>query len=483
MTTSVTGSSIISALGSGSGVDTASLVSQLVEAQFAAQTQRLTARSDALTAQISGVAKLKSAVTGFDAALRALAAGGTLTTQPTSSNAAVATAAALPGAKSAGPSARLEVRRLASAQTATSAVALSTTRPFRTGTLTVRFGAEVTDDGGAVTGFQEKGPPLEVRIDDAGLTLDGVASRINAAAAKAGVGLTAAVIADGDGARLSITGPTGANGAFRITAADGAGADGAAAGLSALAVSRDAGSPSAIGVAAGDAVVALGGAEYRRASNSVSDLVAGVKLEFAGVGAVTLGGAAPTAALSQAVGDVVATYNEVLAGLKEQNDAVTGPLRQDPAAGALARGLRSLTTEVLIPDAAPGAPRTLADLGVATARDGTLSVDQARLARALAAHPAEVEAMFAPGAGLPAALSAVVAKLTGVDRGLDASAARYADAKGDLADEQARIADKQDGAKTRMTRQFAAMDARVAAYKATQAFMENQVKAWSKSDD
>jgi flagellar hook-associated protein 2 len=33
-----------------------------------------------------------------------------------------------------------------------------------------------------------------------------------------------------------------------------------------------------------------------------------------------------------------------------------------------------------------------------------------------------------------------------------------------------------------MTKQFAGMDARVAAYKSTQTFLTNQIAAWNKSD-
>ena len=34
----------------------------------------------------------------------------------------------------------------------------------------------------------------------------------------------------------------------------------------------------------------------------------------------------------------------------------------------------------------------------------------------------------------------------------------------------------------RLTRQFSGMDARVAAYKSTQTFLDNQIKAWNRSD-
>ena len=52
-TTSAT-ASIIKTLGSGSGLDSASIVAQLVQAQFATKNQQLSDQADALTASISG---------------------------------------------------------------------------------------------------------------------------------------------------------------------------------------------------------------------------------------------------------------------------------------------------------------------------------------------------------------------------------------------------------------------------------------------
>ena len=106
VTTSATstnlGQSILTAQNAGSGVDTASLVSSLVQAQFAAKNAALTKQENTLTAQISSVAKVQSGITSFAAGLKSLVKGGSLVTQPTSSDASVLTASA---------SARREARR------------------------------------------------------------------------------------------------------------------------------------------------------------------------------------------------------------------------------------------------------------------------------------------------------------------------------------------------------------------------------------
>ena len=458
-TTSTT-SSIIKTLGTGSGLDTAAIVAALVDAQFAAKNAELTKRSDQLSAQISGVAKLKSGITGVDSALRTLVKSGSLTTQATSSNAAAATATG----STASLSGTLTVNRLAAAQAATTDTAVARTAAFRPGTLTVTIGGTAT--------------PIAIGSADA--TLDGIAAKLNAA----GLGLTATVVTDTGGARLTIKGATGAANAFTI---DGADDDPNASGrsLADLSVGANA-TGTTIGTTAADAELVLDGATFHRATNSVSDLLPGVRLDLKGAGTTTLGTTPPTAALTQAVNDLVETLNQLHGVVAAETDAKTGALRGDPAAAALTRALTGLTTVSLAANAS-GAPRTLGDIGVRTERDGTLSVDSVRLAKALATYPQAVEAMFADGTGatnggLAAALGAITTAATDRTGGFDAETTRYTARRTDLTDAQTKATDAAAAMKDRLTLQFASMDSRVAAYKSTQAFIKQQVDVWTKQD-
>ena len=461
MTTSST-ASIVKTLGSGSGLDVGALVDGLVAAQFAAKNDQLTKHADTLTAQISGVAKLKSGITGFDTALKTLVKGGTLTTQPTSSSAAIGVSA-LNGRSAAGLSARLQVTQLAAAQAATTNTAVDRTAAFRTGTLSITV-------GGASTA-------LTIGSGDA--TLTGVAAKINGA----NLGLTATIVTDTGGARLTIKGQSGAANAFTIAGADD---DANAVGMSLADLSVGAGATgTTVGTPAADAMLTLDGASFRRATNAVTDLIPGVRLDLKDLGTATLGTSAPTSALGQAVSDFVATYNELHAMLKEQTDPVSGALRSDPAATALQRTLAALTTMPLAANAT--GPRTLADLGVRTNRDGTLSVDSAQLTKTLASHPAAVEAMFADGTGasnggLSAALSAVAARASDRIYGFDAETTRYTGQQTELTEAQTKAKDAASAMKDRLTQQFATMDAKVAAYKLTGDFLKQQVDAWYKSN-
>ncbi len=482
-TTKVSGSSILTALNSGSGIDTASLVSGLVDAQFALKNQQFSAKADKLTSQISAVSQLKSGITGFDAALRTLVKSGSLSTQPTSTNAAIKVSA-LPGATISSLSGSLTVSQLASAQAATTNTPVDRSAAFRTGTLSLRFGTE-NASGSFSAG---SAPAIAINITSADTTLDGIAAKINAANA----GVTASVVNDGAGARLTVKGVTGAAQAFQLTGTNsgggglgGLGGGGSGISLSTLSIGGGA-SGTTIGTRAADAAVTLDGATYKRSTNSISDLIPGIRLDIAETGTTTLGLTQPTTALSEAVTNFVDTYNQLQSVVKEDTDAVSGVLKSDTAVNAMARGLGRLTTAVLVSDAPAGAPRTLADLGVTTNRDGTLSVDQTKLERMLATQPQAVEKLFAYGTGkatdgIAGALGAITQTVTSRTYGLDASSANYTKAQTALSDAQSKALEAADAMRTRLTAQFAKMDTAVAAYKSTQSFLKNQIDAWNKS--
>ena len=173
--------SITKTLGAGSGIDIGALVTSLVSAQFSTKNAELTRREEALTAKISGVSALRGAITGFDAALKALSTGGTLRTQAVSANPALVKATALEGADVSGLNARVGVAQLASAQATTTNAAVPRASAFRTGTIRIQLGTDVVNSGGTTTGFTAQGAPVDIAIGAADATLDGIAAKVNAA--------------------------------------------------------------------------------------------------------------------------------------------------------------------------------------------------------------------------------------------------------------------------------------------------------------
>ncbi len=466
---------LLSSLNTGSGVDTNALVTGLVKAEFAARNDALTTQASTLTSQISGISTLKSTVTGFASALQSLATGGTVTTQPQSSNTGVLTATALPGAALSSLSRAIAVSRLAAAQatrTADGHAFASRTATTFTGTLTLSVGTQnsdgsVSDANAATLDFTQA------------TNLDDVAKAINGASK----GVSATVITDADGkAYLSLKGQQGAANAFTVST----NGDPSLAGLAV--------GPNATGTttttAATDAALTVDGIAVTRPSNTISDLVDGVKLQLTGTStsAVQLTSTSPTAALSQAVSNFVDTYNQVLSTVNGLTDPKTGALKSDPAAQALLRSLHALTSRTLLTGSAveQGGPTSLSELGVATQRDGTLTLNAATLTRALGKFPRSVEAMFAltqgSSNGITAALNSVSLNATSLTTGLGASATRYSKAQGDVSAAQDKLSAQSDTETTRLTQQFADMNSKVAAYKSTQTFLTNQVAAWNKSN-
>ncbi|MDB5708456.1 MAG: hypothetical protein JWL96_526 [Sphingomonas bacterium] len=475
--TASSASQIALALGAGSGIDTAAIVTSLVNAQFAGKTSAITTKTTAVTAQISQVSKLQSGISGFASALTTLIQGGSLVTQPTSSNSGVAGVTPIVGSTVGNLSATLTVTRLAAAQTATTATPVADrTTAIGTGNLTLTFGT-ATVAGGTMTGFTAgAAAPISIAIDSTHQSLDGIASAINAAKA----GVTASVITDVDGtARLTLKGATGSAQAFTLA--------GDTPALSTLNIGVGE-TGTTIGTAATNAALSLDGVSVERASNSFSDLVSGVKITLSATGTTTLGSSRPTSALTQAVNDYVSTYNEFHAVVVEATDPITGTLNQDSATAALAHSLTALPLTNLVTGGATGAPTTLAEIGVATNRDGTLSVKSNVLQKALTDWPDAVEAMFAngfgaSGAGIGAALSAISDAALDSKIGLSASTIHYTAVKSDLSDQQDKLNTQQDAVKTRLTQQYSAMDAQVAAYKSTQSFLTAQIAAWNKPNN
>jgi flagellar hook-associated protein 2 len=476
--------SILTSLGSGSGVDTDSLVGKLVEAQFAAKRAQITAKSDKLTAQISGAATLKNFVSDFAKAVNTLVGGGTLATQPNVSDAKVAGATAISGAPmSASASATVKVDKLATVQTVTSSK-LGKTDAFGTGTLTLKIGTAAYDADGKMTdltpGKADDGSDLsfDIAIAPPNDTPAGIAAAINAKS----TGVTASVITDADGgAFLSLKGQSGTAQAFSLTGSGGS--------LDTLGVGKDAPATSklAIGSQAGNAKLSVDGVAVERPSNEISDLVPGVKLTLAGTGTMTLTGTRPDAALGNAVKDFAETFNQLLAEVKEQTNAVDGPLRADPAARQLLRNLQGFASKTLLPDAAPGTPATLAGIGIRTNKaDGSMEVDEVALAKALKDTPDAIQAMFTPNSfgatGINAAMQSLKLSSGSSLYGLTATDTRLRAAQDDLIKQTAKIDDQSTRFSARLTQQYASMNARVSAYKATQSFMTQQIDGWYKSN-
>ena len=330
---------------------------------------------------------------------------------------------------------------------------------------------------------QPEGDPVDVAVSytpPEGATNDdvlaGVAAALNDALAEAesqgrlaeGTGASASVVREtSDTARLSLRGTaTGYGNRLTFTDPDGL--------LAALEVDRQSvrsgtggGAVYDVGTGAQDsalnAAFTLDGLDVYRESNTVDDALDGLTLTLTTPtdAPATLSVGADTKGMRSEVDAFVKAYNGLVSFLSSKSAV-------DPDAGtrgvfagdATIRGLRSGLRADLSRAVGEGPFRTLADLGIETARDGTLSVaDGAALTDALTDAPEAVAALFQGEGGLVERLSGRVGGLLGTS-GTIAQRRSVADARIQRLDSQierwdARLARREDSLRA----QFAQLEA------------------------
>jgi flagellar hook-associated protein 2 len=468
------GSSIISALGAGSGVDFIKLADDIAAASFAAQRDRLAARKTALEAQISAAAQLRGAVTGLASALGERIRNGDLAPRGELANPAVARVSVPPGLSPRGTFS-LEVTRLAQGQTLVSRTLASGTTPVGAGTLTLRFGT--AGDTGFTPDTARAPIDIAVTADD---TLATLATKINQASG----GAVQAYVATGTGgAQLVMKGEEGVANGFVLEAAGPATAG--SLGYLAWSPATDAGERK---TTARDAAFVLDTVAMTSPTNRVSGLPGGFALNLTAtnIGApTTLSFASNTDAVAGVMGDFVAALNDIAQQLGDLAAPLGGELGSDPGARELRRDLAGLAGRIVMPGATGDEPRTLGDLGLALNRDGTFRLDTERLNRAVETAPDAVAAMFTLGvSGVFATMDRFARENSLVtDPGSLGGSLRRYEAQLAASDERlALIAEEQSALRERLTRQFTASERRVAASQSTLAFLRQQVDIWSNSD-
>ncbi len=201
---------------------------------------------------------------------------------------------------------------------------------------------------------------------------------------------------------------------------------------------------------------------------------------------LTLTGSSPVAALSTVVSNFVSTYNDNMTALNKAIDPITAICAPIPPRVRCPDDAHADHHQAGARDDTDLGPKTLADLGVRTEKDGTLTIDQTQLTKAMAANPGSIEKMFQASGdnliGLSARMNSIQLSATSSVYGLTASYSNLTQAQKDIADQQSRLSDNRDRASDALTARFAAMNSRVSAYKSAQGLMDQQVKMWTKSN-
>jgi len=464
------GSSIIAALGAGSGINFTQLAGDLAEASFGFQRDNLEARNESLQARISAASQLRSTLSELASALGDRIRFGDLAPRPAIGNPGIARISSAPGAIPQG-SYSLEVTQLAESQTLVSRSYASGDALVGEGNLRIRFGAV---NGPVFT--EETGQPA---LDIAVSASDTLADLARAISEQSGGALDAYVAQGVDGARLVLKGREGeANGFVLEPTSSAAVPTGTPGDLTYLAWSP-ASDTGELRAAARDALFELDTVAMSSPSNSVTGLPEGIELELTGtnIGAPTqLSFDTDNGAITSVMTDLAAALDDV-ANLLNTEGSATGTLANDPGVRELRRDLAGLTSVEVVSAGNPGDPMTLADLGLSLTRDGTFQLDNERLAATLQNAPEAAAAMFTTGVrGVFATIDRLARNNTAIgDPGsLGGSVSRYQAQIARNEERLERIAEQQDNLRARLTRDLSAAESAISTSRSTLDFIRQQ---------
>lgn len=392
----------IPATGLGSNLDVNGLVTRLMEVEKQPLV-KLDQKEAAVQLKISAYGTFKGAVSSFQSSLAALQNSGAYTTNKgTVDDANVASVSA--GANADLGSHSLEVSNLAVAQRLKSEPYANLTDTIGTGKLTIQFGTyDDTTPPGTFTANSKKSVQ-NITIDSGHNTLAGVRDAINAAKA----GVTASIVNDGSGFRLVLaSNDTGTENSLKITATDDDNNPTDALGLSQLAydptLNAGMGKNLTQVIEPEDALFKLDGLDIKKASNTVTDVLAGTTLTLkkTNIGApTTLSVTQDTSGVKTAVENFVKAYNELDSTVDKLTayDAASktgGTLQGDATVRSLMGQIRDGLSSVM--KSAGGSYTALAQIGITVDRTGQLTLNSSKLNTALESNPLGVRGLFATG--------------------------------------------------------------------------------------
>lgn len=464
----------ISSAGVGSGLDIEGIVGSLMAVERKPITQIQTQQSG-LRSDISAYGRVQGALSALQSATQSLkTASAFAAAKAKSSDDSVLTASAASGAPSGMVS--VEVSQLARAQQLTKSGFASSSAVVGTGTLTLEIGSY----SGTTFSADSHKPAKSITIDSSNNTLGGIRDAINSAQA----GITAVIVNGSSGAQLFVTSnDQGTANAIRIRQSGGDG------GLAAIAFDNGATAGGMTErVAASNALLKINGVDVTSSSNTVTGAVDGLTLNLqkTNVGSpLTVSVAPDTSATQTNISGFVKAYNDLNKILRELTayDPATkkaGELNGDSTIRAIQSQLRGSFSGV----AANGGFGSLAEIGLSIGSDGSLTINNGKLADALANPVRNVSRVFATTNGVDGLASLIDKHVTAM-LGSDGLVAKRVDG---LNERVASLDKRTIALETRMTSiearyraQFTLLDTTVASMNATSAYLKQQLAALSSS--
>jgi flagellar hook-associated protein 2 len=419
--------------GVGSGIDTSSLVSGLVNAD-SGRLNALKTKQTSTQSAVSTLSDIGTTLSSLQSAVDALTTtSGVGSYAGTSSNAAIAistSGAALPGSYT------MNVTQLAKAQrTYSDTFSSPSTAVGQSGTLSIQVGTA---------------SPIDVNVAGTD-TLDQIAGKINGAGGR----FSASVFYDGTNYRLQVVGKdTGKDNALTF----------AQSGLD-LGLNKTANTVQK----AQNSIVNIDGFDVQRSSNQVVGAIQGVTLALTATttAPVDVSVASDSTGLAAKIQSVVTAYNSVLGKInaaagKGATKAGNGELASDSTLRSITNKLSSTLQTV----AGSGKYNTLGSVGLSLQKDGNLALDQTKLKAALTADPDAVTKLFAgDGAsttGIMSSLSKAIKSYNQTGTGLLTMHRTDMQSRAtSLTSNINREQDRLDRYQTLLQKQFSAMDTNV----------------------
>lgn len=470
--------------GIGSGIKIDEIVAAMVNAEKAPKTNQLDRLEKTTVSRISAMGSLTSALNTFKTAVdslnkTALFESRTASSSNTSALKVTATTTAPAG------NYNVQVKQLAtSSKVALQSVSGGSAATFNSGTLNISTGS--SSFGVAITASNN--------------TLAGMRDAINEAGKATGVSAT--IITDDSGSRLVLNSTkNGAGNDIQVAVTENGVTTGANTLTSqAFTPTVAPGNPNAFvppnsTTGAGGVItkaqsskISVDGLELVRNTNSITDALEGVTLDLSAAQSAT--DLADGKTISVTVGvdkssvknnlqKFVDAYNALISTTSQLTavvpvdggNPVTGPLLGDSSIRNVLSGLRNEMVKM----SGEGGVRALAELGIATEKDGKLKLDDTKLTKALNNNFDQVAGYLAGEGGLMGRLSKSVGAYVGTEGVLKQRTDALQATKVSVDEQRKALAIRVESLQTRLYAQYNAMDSLVGRLQKTSESLANQL--------
>lgn len=470
-----------SSVGLGSGLNVDEMVAKLVALEKRPLTQ-LQTKASGINAQVSAFSQLKSQISNLQDQVNKLTAAATWQGKTlTSGNAAVLSGTA--SAKAENGTFDVFVKQLAAGQALGSGVVANGAQ-LGTGTLTISLGE--WQNGSLVTNTVDGQPAtVSVQITDQDDSLAKIAAKIN----QANAGVTATVLRDHTGERLSLqSNATGANAGFSVAVSQTTGT-----GLEQFAYNGvDSAAAMTRSREAIDALATINGLEMRSRNNTFTDVAEGIDLTVAkamvnGDAPVRITIKSDAATAKAALKNFVDSYNALSGALKvmtayDKETKTSGTLQGDSTANNLQSALRRALTGL---GGAGSSFTSISQIGLAFQSDGSLKIDDKKLDKALEDSDSMTQFFAADLPGVDQDGWAV--RLKDFTTGLLSPDGMFATKDASLKEaikrngkDQDRVNERASAVEKRLLARFTALDVQMASLSALDAYVSQQVTSWNK---